>query len=334
MTPQVQAPSPISLETHPGARVRLTDLDRQAWLDAALALEYPDYRDLDAWEQFRAAASARAPAALEAALEGFFSDATGNYLILENLPVDPFLPAAPLDGKRPAGKQAVSEAVIAGLIGTRAEIFSYANEKSGSPIHEVAPVAGLEQTQSNAGRTAMEFHTDGAFLPAHFRPQGLLLFGLLNIDTATFVLTADQVASAAPPDLLHGLKQPWYRHMPPASFSCAAAPKPGPIVWRAADGSTCVAAASSSIEPVNARAREALREFRALCAEAAPERIVIAPGTALLFRNDRVLHGRQAVRGARWLQRAYFTPSLAPFREATGSDPRAFCFDAPALLET
>ncbi len=60
-------------------------------------------------------------------------------------------------------------------------------------------------------------------------------------------------------------------------------------------------------------------------------------GDALLFKNDRVLHGRDAFTGERWLQRAYFTDSLTPFRERmTESDAaerdaaesNAFVFDA------
>ena len=55
---------------------------------------------------------------------------------MENLPVDPNLPPIPIDGVRPSSKQAVSEAVIAGILGEWGEIVSYVNEKSGAPIHE------------------------------------------------------------------------------------------------------------------------------------------------------------------------------------------------------
>lgn len=337
MTPQVQAPLPVSLHTQDRAHLRVPVSRREAWLEAALALPYPDYRDLDAWAGFRRAAANLAqehlPTEIQAALQQFFSPAGPEYVIVENLPVDPELPPVPVDGVRPAGKQAVSEAVIAGLIGRRAEIFSYANEKSGRPIHELAPVPGLEMTQSNSGRTAMEYHTDGAFLPARFRPQGLLLFGLLNVDTATQVLLAEQVLDGASPELAAALAKPWYVHVRPTSFSCDAVSRPGPVLWRDDYGLACVAAASSAIQPLNPAAREALEEFRNLCAELTPTRIVIGPGTALLFRNDRVLHGRQEVCGSRWLQRAYFTNCLEPFRHATHSDPRAFCFDAERLLQ-
>jgi L-asparagine oxygenase len=342
MIPQVQAPSPISLPVGAESRLHLPAGRRDAWTRAALAMEYPDWSDLAAWSRFCDSAARLAEEhlspALDAALGRFLSPQisapAGEFLVLENLPVDPSLPPVPLDGLRPAGKQPVSEAVIAGLIGRRAQILSYANEKAGSPIQELAPVPGLETTQSNAGRTAMNYHTDGAFLPAQFRPRGLLLFGLVNMDTATLVLTAERVMEAAPSALLAALARPWFRHARPHSFSGPAASPPAPILWRDDAGMACVAVASSSIEPTNDAAREALYEFRALCARLEPTRIVIAPGTALLFRNDRVLHGRETVAGTRWLQRAYFTDTLEPLRHATRSDPRAFCFDARTLLES
>jgi L-asparagine oxygenase len=337
MVPEVQAPSPISLHVKAEPRLRLPTGNRDAWTRAALSLEYPDWRDLAAWTRFRESAAQLAedhlPPASAAALDQFFSPAGAEFLIVENLPIDPNLPPVPVDGMRPPGKQSVSETVMAGLIGRRAEIFSYQNEKAGSPIQELAPVPGLEMTQSNAGRTKLNYHTDGAFLPARFRPRGLLLFGLLNLDTATLVLTAEQLMDAATPSLLAVLARPWFRHARPHSFSGDGASHPGPILWRDKIGAACVAVASSSIEPLNDEAREALHEFRTLCPQLEPTRVVIEPGTALLFRNDRVLHGRDPVGRIRWLQRTYFTDAPEPFRQATISDPRAFCFDARTLLQ-
>ncbi len=302
----------------------------------------PDWRDLAAWVRFRESAAGLAQEhlspALDAALERFFSSAGSEFLILEGLPLDPSLPSVPLNGLRPAGKQSVSEVVIGGLIGRRAEIFSYQNEKAGSPIQELAPVPGLEMTQSNAGRARLNYHTDGAFLPARFRPRGMVLFGLQNLDTATLVVTAEQIAqeivNAASPSLRAALARPWFRHARPHSFSGGDVSAPAPILWRDAAGSACVAVASSAIEPLNEKAHDALQAFRTLLAQLEPTRIVVEPGTALLFRNDRVLHGRDPVGRIRWLQRAYFAATLEPFRHATHSDPRAFCFDARALLES
>jgi hypothetical protein len=241
----------------------------------------------------------------------------------------------PRDGKRPGGKSAVSEAVVLGLIAPWAEILSYVNEKQGAPVHEVTPVAGCEYQQSNAGRAAFGYHSDNAFLPREFRQEGLVLFGLRNEDTATLVLSAEQIAEAAPPALLEALARPAFRHVCPQSYQLDKALKSAarPILWRDKRGTLRVTAASSAIDPVDADAARALEEFRALTASLEPLRAVVGPGTALLFKDDRVLHGREAVAGERWLQRAYFRESLRELRAATHSDPRAFAFDAVRLME-
>ena len=75
---------------------------------------------------------------------------------------------------------------------------------------------------------------------------------------------------------------------------------------------------------VNDEARGWTAQLRALLDTLETERVVLRPGDALLFKNDRVLHGRDAFSGERWLQRAYFTDSLTPFRERTGAASNAF----------
>lgn len=328
-----------SLTTPAAARpLRLPEPARTEWTQRAVALRYPDYRDLEAWLQFRNQAAALArqllPPQIEQALCDFFQPAGGPVLVIDNLPVDPQLPPIPQDGVRPAGKQAVSEAVIAGLLAGRAEILAFVNEKGGSPIHEIAPIPGLEGVQSNAGRVRFGYHSDNAFLPPQFRQRGILLYGLCNQNTATTVITAEQIFEAAPPELAAALARPAYRHACPASYSFEqpAFSAPYPILYRDAAGIARVSAASSRIEPLDAAAAAALAQFRALLDMLEPARVVVAPGTALLFKDDRVLHGRDGFTGPRWLQRAYFTDTLEPQRAATGSDGRAFAFDARILL--
>jgi L-asparagine oxygenase len=319
--------------------LRLPDLSRDAWSRAANALAFPDYHDLNAWNAFRGAsvnlALRHLPEHFAESLDEFFAPTGIPALMFENLPVDPRLPPTPSDGLRPGNKQAVTEAVICGLVGMHGEILSYLNEKFGAPIQEVAPIQGMEQIQSNAGRVQFGFHSDNAFLPRRFRQSGILLYGLRNQDAATLVLTAGQIMEAAPADLAASLAKPIFRHACPASFSISGEPAisdPRPILWRDELGLTRVSAASSSIEPLTAEAAGALTAFRSLLMELEPARVVVRPGTALLFHDDRVLHGRDSFAGSRWLQRAYFRDSLDPLRQATGSDPRAFAFDASALL--
>jgi len=319
--------------------LRLPDLNRDSWSRAANALAFPDYHDLEAWTAFRRAsvhlALRHLPEHFAEALDEFFTPTGIPALMFENLPVDSELPPIPTDGLRPRNKQAVSEAVICGLVGLHGEILSYLNEKAGAPIQEVAPIQGMERIQSNAGRVQFGFHSDNAFLPRRFRQNGILLYGLRNQDAATLVLTAGQIMEAAPADLAASLAKPIFRHACPASFSfsgVAAVSAPCPILWRDELGLARVSAASSSIEPLTPEAVGALKSFRALLMELEPVRVVVSPGTALLFKDDRVLHGRDSFTGSRWLQRAYFIDSLDPLRKATRSDPQAFAFDAAALL--
>lgn len=337
---------PTLLRTNALRRIYLpeptgSDSWKHAWLRDALALTFPDSavapdKVSGAWRGFVDASvfltNLHLPAEAAEALDGFFAPDGPDALLIENLPVDPRLPHPPADGKRPASKTAVSESVIAGLIEGHASILSYTNEKSGAPIHEITPVAGSEHTPSSAGRAPFACHTDAAFLAPHFAPRGLLLFGLLNQPQAhTGVLPLDQILDAASPALVRSLEKPIFRHPSPSSFHITAAVI-APIVWRDREGMARIAVQTHAVQPVNEEAREAIAQLRALLDTLEPERVVLGPGDALLFKNDRVLHGRDAFSGERWLQRAYFTNSLAPFRERAATPANAFVFDAARLL--
>jgi L-asparagine oxygenase len=322
-------------------RLRLPDAAKHAWLREASALVYPSPDDRAAWRAFVDAsvclAKRHLPANVAEVLAGFFTPDGPDALLIENLPVDPALPPPPADGKRPAAKDAVSESVIAGLIEQHAAIVTYSNEKAGAPIHEITPVEGLEHQVSSTGRVPFACHTDAAFLAPLFSPRGLLLFGLLNEPNAhTAVLPLDRILEAATPALVHSLEQPIFRHPSPSSFEVAATVV-GPIVWHDTRGIARIAVQTHAVQPVvgearGEEARGAIAQLRALLDTLDTERVVLRPGDALLFKNDRVLHGRDAFTGERWLQRAYFTDSLAPFRARAGAPEDAFVFDAARLL--
>src|SRR5580658_8477314 len=187
------------------------------WLQQALELAYPDPRDRKAWGAFTAVsarlAQSHLPSGIQERLNQFFSPDGPDALLIENLPVDPDLPPSPDDGRRPSRKTAVSEAVLAGLIEPHAKIFAYANEKDGAPIHEVAPVAGKEDTPSNAGRVPFPCHTDVAFLAPDFSPQGLALLGLRNpLAAATSILALEKILDSAPQSLIDSLSKPIFQH--------------------------------------------------------------------------------------------------------------------------
>ncbi len=326
---------PTLLQTPAVRRLHLPEAARKAWLCDALALTFPDPQDLDAWRAFVETSVALAmrhlPRETAEGLASFFTPAGPDALLIENLPVDPEQPRPPSDGKRPLAKTTVSESVIAGLIESHAAIVSYTNEKDGAPIHEITPVEGSEHTTSSSGRVPFACHTDAAFLAPDFCPRGLLLFGLLNEPGAhTAILPLDRILEAAPDSLIQALEKPIFRHPSPSSFQVAAAVI-GPIIWRDSKGLARIAVQTHAVQPVNEEAREAIAQLRALLDTLDTERVVLRAGDALLFKNDRVLHGRDAFSGERWLQRAYFTDSLTPFRERTGAASNAFVFDAAKL---
>jgi hypothetical protein len=317
-------------------RLTIPQTARHAWLREALKLHYPDTRDICAWRAFTAASSALAqrhlPDSAARQLREFFSLGGPDALLIENLPDDPNLPSPPANGRRPAGKSAVSEAVIAGLIEPHTEIFAYTNEKAGAPIHEIAPVEGKEQVASNAGRVLFPCHTDVAFLAPDFSPSGLILLGLRNpTAAATSVLLLERILEAASESLVGSLSKPIFHHPAPASFELAISVT-APVLWRDERGIARIAVQTHAVQPANGEGREAIAELREMLAELRPERVILGPGAALLFRNDRVLHGRDAFTGERWLQRAYFTQSPQRFRERTGAGPGTFAFDACQLV--
>ncbi len=318
-------------------RLTLPEAARRDWLKEASRLVYPDPRDLPEWRAFVDASVCLAQRHMPPGLAEFFSAAGPDAFLLENLPIDPHLPPPPSDGKRPPSKSAVSESVIAGLIEQHAAIVSYSNEKAGAPIHEITPVAGMEHVPSSAGRAPFACHTDAAFLAPRFSPRGLLLFGLRNQTGApTAVLPLDRILGAAPPALVRSLRKPIFRHPAPSSFEMTASVI-APIVWHDPRGIARIAVQTHAVQPADGpgagEARNAIAQLRSLLDSLEIERVVLHPGNALLFKNDRVLHGRDAFTGERWLQRAYFTDSIAAFRELTGAAAPEFAFDADLLLK-
>jgi L-asparagine oxygenase len=321
-------------------RLALPEAAKRDWLEEAFQFVYPDPRDLAAWRAFVDASvqlgERYLSMAMAHALREFFGGAGPDFLLLENLPVDRQLPAPPSDGKRPASKSAVSESIVVGIIEAHAAIFSYSNEKAGAPIHEITPVAGLENVPSSAGRVPFACHTDAAFLAPRFSPCGLMLFGLRNqTDAPTAVLPLDEILEAAPPALARSLEKPIFRHPAPSSFELAASVI-APILWRDERGTARIAVQTHAVQPIEGpaaeEARTAIAQLRALLDRLETQRVVLRPGAALLFKNDRVLHGRDAFTGERWLQRAYFTDSLLAFQERTGARAPEFIFDARKLL--
>ena len=71
-------------------------------------------------------------------------------------------------------------------------------------------------------------------------------------------------------------------------------------------------------ETERARLEAAIEALRHAIRLTPPDRVVLRPGSLLLFHNLRNLHGRSAFSGRRWLQRIYSRKSLAALQKNSG----------------
>jgi len=260
-----------------------------------------------------------------------------SFVVMENLPIDNPLPEPPKDGKRPDSKSWVSEATlfaiqrIAGL-----QPLSYLQEKAGALVHEVTPVPGLEQSQSNGGVVAFGFHTDNSILKPEFRPEFLTLLGLVNErEIPTFIAPIDWAFAELSSRHQQALMEPKYRVVSPESFNIfggkVLSSELRPLVTRNADGDLEIAANLYAVTTREPQAQVALDSLRAVLPEIA-QAVVLTPGTAVIFNNSRVLHGRAAITGGkRWLQRCFGRKDLTALRQATGNTS-TYSFDIQQLI--
>ena len=313
---------------------------REQWLHTIRDFAFPRHDRRD-WAEFRTlsrqAAAAILPQEVIDLSREFARPGGHDAIVIDNLPVDVNLGPTPPDGQRPSQKKAVSEAVITGIVECMGyEVFSYQQEKQGELFHQLVPVSGQEDKQSNTGRAKFDFHTDNANIPTRFRQECLGLFGLRNENyVSTMVITIEDLKHALPYALLQKLRYPIYRLPAPLSFDLAdwtVLSEPRPIIWTDDGGIDRIALPRSDFAQADPEAEEAIGRLRALLDTMEPRRVVVSPGRFLAFRDNRVLHGRDKVVGDRWLQRVYFSRMLDCLRAATNSNSGEFSFDVRLLM--
>lgn len=324
-------------------RVQIPGASRNKWLNQIESLDFPGTQESAEWHRFEQraywAAEQNIGSYVREALQLLLDQNGVDVLVIENLPhVAPGL--APTDGTRPVGKSATSEAVLIGLANAAGlEVFGYLQEKNGSLIHEVAPEAGKENTQSNYGRTLFSYHVDNACFGDQYQPEFLFLLGLINeggVVTRLLRLQPD-VLSNIPAPLLRTLRKPIFRFAAPQSFDFGGFVLASPlraVIYDDEFGVPNIAWPSRPYRQDCDEAQTAMTEFQALLNSLAPQRIVVDPGVIVAFRNSRVLHGREEIPATseRWLQRIYACRSLAAHRQATRANGSARVFDARLLV--
>jgi L-asparagine oxygenase len=261
------------------------------------------------------------------------------YRVLSNLPCDSQLTEVPTDGKRPSWKKSwVSEGVLIGIAGALGlEPLSYLQEKEGLLVHEVAPIPGQERQLSNSGKVSLGFHTDHAILHRRYRPEFLMLIGLVNPDRIpTLIACLDDALKVLEPHFEYVLRQPRFRIELPDSVLVWNGKKLlsewKPMLTTGSNGEMEFAGNLHSVRPMDKEATRALNALVDALSEVVQE-IVLEPGTLVLFDNHRCLHARPSLKRERWLQRLFCRHSLIDLHQASAAVAfSSYVFDMQALL--
>ncbi|MFB2917279.1 MULTISPECIES: TauD/TfdA family dioxygenase [Aerosakkonema] len=260
------------------------------------------------------------------------------YTVLQNMLIDRELPSPPKDGKRPKNKKTwVSETTLlvtasaAGL-----QPVAYKQEK-GELVQQVTPIAGQELSLSNGGRIALGFHTDDAILGRNYRPEYLMLLGLINqCKTPTYIAVLNEALQELSSRHQRILREDRFRIELPESFQLWG----GKLIqseWRSlvnndSYGEPEIAGNLYSIKTKDKEAQTALNALVDILPYVAKP-VVLQPGDLLIFNNHKCLHGRAAVEGGnRWLQRLFARHSLELLRRVTGTSDDTYIFDIQSLV--
>ena len=276
---------------------------------------------------------------LAASLDKLHHPKKADFVLFENLPIDPQLPAPLEDGRRPASKTTwVSEltllaaAVVAGL-----EPLTYQKLHSDVLVQEMVPTQA--QTVISLGQTAFGFQTDMAILNRSYRPEMVLLLGLANAsETPTLIATLDRALdwlSQEAPAALAVLQSPRFRISFPEALTTDQGKviysEPRPVLTFSPNLGWEMAGNFPTLQAVDAEAQMALVALqRALDQAVFP--IFLMPGTLLVFNNHRVAHGRWPMAGQQWVQKLYGRRSLEAIRQATGQGEQQHGFDVRSLI--
>lgn len=315
----------------------LPETRRRQWQQYALrqSLSRPGVMD-ELLPKATALAEKYLPDHLQQALRDALDPYGSGLCVINNLPIDPVPGPAPTDGRRPVTKTTyVSELALLGA--TRAigwEVVTFHQEKRGEWPQQVAPVIGLEKTNSSASREEFGAHADNAIFPRWVR-LGISLIGLVNEhQTETYFAPLESILAALPGEVVELLRQPLYRFKFPESFAMDRDySTTQPVLSRGPHGQEEIKFTVYSVEGINPAARQAVDVLRGVLPSLL-QPVVIQPGTLVLFNNARCLHARGRIEGARWAQRIYVAApqTLSNLQTVTGTGPLNRVFDARLLV--
>lgn len=252
---------------------------------------------------------------LLAELVGFrLAGSADGMLLIRGVPVDEELPPTPADGafQAPWHTMPVSTISQLMLLSVLGDVISYADEKGGSLIQDVCPVAGAEQAQENTGSCLLELHTEDGFHPN--KPHFVSLLGLRSDHEQRAATVAAGIRRAYPNlSAEHAaiLREPQFRIRLASSFTGpdgVAFSEPLPVLSGSLhDPDLCVD--FHAMQPLTDAAREAFDALRDHMLDVLVG-VILQPGDLLVVDNRKAVHGRTGFVPRhdgvdRWLRRCF-----------------------------
>ncbi len=213
---------------------------------------------------------------------------------------------------------AIEAALLESLDGAHIGIpYTFREQYAGRLVHDIWPAPGHESEISSRGRVPLRLHTDDAFLDATARPDRLALVGLCDPSAVpTTIVAVDDLLDQLGDETVAALCQPYFLFRRPASFAVGRGEVftcwPRPVLHPSAGGPVLAALATGTrVAPeADPDAHHHLGRFEEAVMRAPRTELLLTPGEILVISNSRCLHGRGAIRGARWLKRVYLRNEL------------------------
>jgi L-asparagine oxygenase len=266
-------------------------------------------------------------------------------LLIRGMPIDEDLPPTPsLPSSRPAKAGHVSEGSILSIAVLLGEPVGYADEKCGSIVQDVFPVASEANASSNESSSSnLDFHTELAFSRRHPEwpldhacPDFLLILCLRQDpkrQASTYVIEARALCERLSPEHIRVLRAPNFELRAPYSFTRGgdgSRPWSSPVsLIRGPDWSPTIAFdLACGLRAKNADGEEAIQALRDVAREpGVVEAIKLTPGDLLVLNNRRCAHARNTFEARydgsdRWLHRVYVRRSLDGLQDVAAASWR------------
>lgn len=251
-------------------------------------------------------------------------------VVIRNLPVDDVIE---VESPTPLGKL-----VSLGLVKFLGEPFQYTQQNGGEVVAALYPKPAFVG-KANTGESNLQFadHTDDRPWAPEYSCEWIQLLGMVNDSNVATTYTAIAPVVAELPDATRQvLCEPRFVSKAPASFGFRMQlwTPPVPVLWKNAVGQWEVGLPTYNCRPATDSDAEAAQALAVLKSLLVLPRfripVVVGKGVALIFANNRGLHGRDGFEGRRLVLRTYISRSLEHLRRKTGEAGPVF--DAWSLL--